>query len=113
MAMFAITFPIPPGKTDHWKKFIHELNTTRKTEFAESRKKLGVRERTFLQHTPHGDMVIVTLEGNDPAGAFARFAQSNDAFSKWFHAQVHEIHGVDLNAPPPGPMPEMIIDSQG
>ena len=25
--------------------------------------------------------------------------------------QVNEIHGIDLGAPPPGPMPQQVIDS--
>jgi hypothetical protein len=71
-----------------------------------------VHERTFLQHTPMGDMVIVTLEGDDPQGAFARFAAENNEFSQWFSKGVLETHGVDLTSPPPGPLPEMIIDSK-
>lgn len=111
MAMFAIAIPIPPGKTEQWKKFIGELSGPRLKEFAENRKKLGVRERTFLQHTPMGDFVVVTLEGADPGGAFAKFGQGTDAFTTWFKGQVMEIHGMDLSAPPPGPMPEQVIDS--
>jgi hypothetical protein len=111
MAMFALAIPIPPGKTDQWKKFISELSGARRAEFVASRKRLGVRERTFLQQTPHGDMVIVTLEGDNPGKAFAEFGQGTDAFSTWFKQQAKEIHGIDLSAPPPGPMPEQLIDS--
>ncbi len=113
MAMFAISFPIPKGNTEKWKAFMAELTGPRKADFSASRKKLGVRERTFLQHTPHGDFVIVTLEGDHPQKAFAEFGQASDPFAQWFKKQVSEIHGVDLNAPPPGPLPEQIIDSQG
>ena len=112
MPMFAMAIPIAPGKTDEFKKFIGELNGARRAEFVESRKKLGVRERTFLQHSPHGDMVIVTLEGANPQKAFAEFGQGTDAFTTWFKKTVGEIHGIDLGAPPPGPMPEQIVDSQ-
>jgi hypothetical protein len=70
-----------------------------------------VRERTFLQHTPQGDFAIVTLEGDHPEAAFAGFAKGTDPFTVWFKQQVMEIHGVDLNAPPPGPMPQQVIDS--
>jgi small ligand-binding sensory domain FIST len=49
---------------------------------------IGVRERTFHQHTPQGDFVIVTLEGNDPAGAIAKFGQGTDPFTQWFKGQV-------------------------
>jgi hypothetical protein len=112
MPMFAMAIPIAPGKTEAFKKFTSELNGARRAELVESRKKLGVRERTFLQHSPHGDMVIVTLEGANPQKAFAEFGQGTDGFTTWFKKQVSEIHGMDLSAPPPGPMPEMIVDSQ-
>jgi hypothetical protein len=111
MAMLAMAFPIPAGKTEQWKKFISELTGARKAEFAASRRSLGVRERTFLQQTPHGDMVLVTLEGDHPETAFAEFGKQTDPFAVWFKQQVREIHGMDLSAPPPGPMPQQVIDS--
>jgi hypothetical protein len=111
MTMFAIAFPIPADKVSQWQTFIGQLTGAKKTDFVASRKKLGVRERTFHQHTPMGDFVIVTLEGNDPAGAFAKFGQGTDPFTTWFKGQVMEIHGVDLGAPPPGPLPKQVVDS--
>jgi hypothetical protein len=111
MAMLAMAIPISPGKTEKWKTFIGEVKGPRFEEFKASRRKLGTQERTYLQHTPMGDLVIVTLEGADPASAFARFGQGTDDFTKWFVQQVREIHGMDLTAPPPGPLPEMMIDS--
>jgi hypothetical protein len=113
MAMFAMTVPILPGKTEQWQKFAAQLKGPRHADFSASRKRLGVRERTFLQHTPMGDFVIVTLEGDDPQGAFAKFAAGNDEFTKWFIAEVSAVHGMDLSQPPPGPMPELVVDSQG
>lgn len=55
MALFAIAVPIPAGKVDQFNAFIGELTGPRKADFDASRKKLGVRERTFHQHTPMGD----------------------------------------------------------
>jgi hypothetical protein len=111
MAMLAIAIPILPGKTDAWRSFIDELNGPRKDEFDASRRRLGVRERTFFQETPMGDMVVVTLEGDDPAGAFAAFGQGSDEFTTWFVQQAQELHGVDLAAPPPGTLPELVVDT--
>jgi hypothetical protein len=110
--LFAMTVPILPGKTDQFKNFINELTGKHYDEFTESRKRLGVHERTFFQTTPQGDFVIVTLEGNDPEKAFTEFAKTNDAFTKWFSKEVKEIHGMDLSSPPQGPLPELIVDSQ-
>jgi len=111
MAIFAIAIPISADKMDRWKAFIGQITGPRKAEFAASRKKLGVRERTFHQHTPMGDFVVVTLEGDDPAGAFAKFGQGTDPFTTWFKSEVKDIHGVDLAAPPPGPLPMQVADS--
>ena len=103
--------PIPANKVAQWEAFIGELNGARKADFVASRKQLKVRERTFHQHTPMGDFVVVTLEGDDPAGAFTKFGQGTDAFTQWFKSQVMDIHAVDLGAPAPGPLPKQIVDS--
>lgn len=109
--LMAMAVPILPGKTEQWRNFANALKGEKKQAHMESRKKLGVRERAFLQQTPMGDMVIVTLEGENPQEAFAKFGQGTDEFTQWFAKEVKEIHGFDLNAPPPGPMPELIVDS--
>ena len=113
MALMAVAFPIAPGKTDEWKKFIAELNGARRADFVASRKGIGARERTFLQPTPMGDLVVVTLEGDDPAQAFGKFVSSKDPFTLWFLERVKEVHGVDLAQAAAGPMPQLVIDSAG
>lgn len=109
--LFAMAVPILPGKTPMWKQFMKDLTTTYGADFEESRNKMGVRERSFFQSTPMGDIVIVTLEGEDPEMAFATFGQGTDKFTKWFVQQVKDIHGFDLTTPPDVPMPEMVVDS--
>jgi hypothetical protein len=111
MALFAIAVPILADKAEQFKALVAALNGERKADFAASRKRLGVRERTFHQHTPMGDFVVVTLEGDDPAAAFTKFGQGDDAFTKWFAAQVKEVHGIDVNAATTGPLPTMVADS--
>ncbi|HEX2988449.1 MAG TPA: hypothetical protein VHS06_09790 [Chloroflexota bacterium] len=76
-----------------------------------SRRRLGVREQAFLQTGPQGDMVVVILEGTDPASAFRQFGAGNDDFTRWFVQQVKEIHGMDLSQPSQLPMPQLGVDS--
>lgn len=109
--LFAIAIPVLPGKTEAVKEFAHELSTTYHDAFAESRNKLNVQERSFLQSTPMGDMVIVTLEGENPAEAFQNFAKADDEFSRYFAAKVKELHGLDLSSPQEGSLPELLVDS--
>lgn len=112
MTLNAVAFPILPGKTADWRAFVAELNGPRQLEFAESRRRAGAHERTFLQSTPMGDLVIVTLEGDDPGRSFGQMMQATDAFSLWFIEQVKAIHGVDLALPMTGSPSELILDSE-
>jgi hypothetical protein len=111
MALMATASPILPGKTEEWRAFVRELTGPRQEQFAESRRQAGVRERTFLQSTPSGDLVIVTLEGEDPIGAFQRMMERDDEFTRWFLDQIQKVHGVDITQPLPGPPPELVADS--
>jgi hypothetical protein len=109
MPMMAVAFPILPGKTPAWRSFMEELNGPRRAEFVESRRQAGVHERTFLQTTPMGDLVIVTLEGDDPG--LGKMMSADDAFTRWFIELGKEIHGLDPSALTSGPPSELVVDS--
>jgi hypothetical protein len=110
--LFAMCIPVVKGKEKDLRSFLNDLNGKYKSSFKESRKKLDVRERAFHQVTPMGEIMIVTLEGDNPAEAFSKFAAGNDEFTTWFTGKVKDIHGIDLTAPPPqGQMPVLMVDS--
>jgi len=111
MPLMAVAFPILPGKTAEWRTWMEELNGSRRQEFVDSRKRAGVHERTFLQPTPTGDLVIVTLEGDDPEHAFGKMMGAKDAFTTWFLERVKAVHGVDLTVPMTGSPSELVIDT--
>ena len=109
LALMAVAFPILPGKTADWHAFMAEINGPRRSEFVESRRRAGVTERTFHQPTPMGDLVIVTLEGDDPERSFGQMVSAKDAFTLWFLARVKAVHGVDLSAPMPDGAPSKLV----
>jgi hypothetical protein len=111
MPMMAAAFPIVPGKTAEWRAWTAELNGPRREEFEASRRRVGVHERTYLQSTPMGDLVIVTIEGDDPGRSFAELASADDEFTKWFIAKASEFHGFDMSQLPAGDPSELVIDS--
>ena len=110
MAMLAMCMPILPGKKEMWLQMMAKVNEEpMATEFRASREAAGVHERTFLQETPHGDFIILTFEGENPAEGFGQIMSQMDAD---FAAFAAEVHGLDPNAPPP-PMPKLFFDSRG
>ena len=112
MSLMAVAYPILPGKTTEWRAFMADLNGPRHREFADSRQRAGVHERTFLQSTPKGDMVVVTLEGTDPLRSFGKMISSTDAFTTWFLERVKSIHGMDLTQPVTGSPSQQVVDSE-
>jgi len=108
----AVAFPILPGKTPEWRAWMEELNGPRRAEFEASRRDAHVHERTFLQPTPMGDFVIVTLEGDDPGQAFGQLMGAKDAFTTWFIGRAKAIHGLDPSAVSSAPPPELVIDTE-
>ena len=111
MPLMAVAFPILPGKTGEWHAWMAELNGPRRDEFVESRRQAGVHERTFLQSTPMGDLVIVTLEGDDPGQAFAQMMSADDDFTKWFITRATSVHGIDPSAASTGSPSELVVDT--
>jgi hypothetical protein len=113
MAFLAIAIPILPGKKAKWQEMANRFKTgPMKTALDASRKAAAVRERTFLQETPQGDLVIVTLEtlgDGDPMAAFGKMMA--DPTLAEFRAWAADVHGMDPKGPPPA-APKLVYDSQ-
>ena len=105
-----MAFPILPGKKEVWQAFIDKkLNGPGRAEAVQLREDAGIHERSFLQETPGGDMVIITAEGRDPMQGMGKMMSQLD--DEW-KAMVKEVHGMDMDAggPPPAP-PKLVFDS--
>jgi hypothetical protein len=40
-----------------------------------------------------------------------KLAPSTQEFDVWFKDKLKELNGIDVTQPPPGPMPELYLDS--
>jgi hypothetical protein len=113
MASLAMALPLLPGKTEDWQRWVQEMSGVRLSEFQASRKRLGIiREVSFLQQTPQGNIAILSIEAEDIARAFGGLVTSQDPFDVLFRQKTEEFFGLDLTQPPSGPLPETILDWQ-
>ena len=114
MASLAMTFPLLPGKSGDWKRWVQEMAGAYLSEFQASRKRLGItREESSLQHTPQGNMAVFYIEAEDIAQVFQGLALSQDPFDVLFRQQTREFFGLDLAQPLSGPPPETVFDWRG
>ena len=113
MGVFNGLFPILEGKEDAARAFAAETIGARKKDFDALQERSNVTRETWaLQETPMGSFMVVWFEG-DVEKAFADLAAESSEFGTWFRGQVKDITGVDLGAPPEGPLPTVLVDWRG
>lgn len=97
MKKFAYSFPILEDKVDEWLNFAKEINTTRKEEFTQMHKRIGVKKESwFLQKSSEGYSVVVYTEAENE-DFMENFKKDRSAFSDWFRKQVSELQDIDLD----------------
>lgn len=88
---------IPGDRVDAVRSFVAELLGPRREDFERSWRDKGItRETAWLQMTPEGALVLVSMEAEDLARAFRELASSDTPFDRWYRSRVLEIYGVDL-----------------
>jgi hypothetical protein len=113
MGSIAFALPLLPGQEATGREFAAEVLGPRRQEWEASERRLGItKENWYVQPWPQSGVVIVYFEAADPARALEQFGQSQAPFDIWFKQQVQNLCGVDMNQPPPGPLPEVIFEWQ-
>jgi hypothetical protein len=110
MTTLAVAFPVLPGKAEAGRQFAKDVMGARCADQQASFRRMGVtREAWFLQSTPMGDMILVWIEGEDPAEGLRTWAASTDPHDVWFKQQAGAICGLDFSQPIPS-APEQILE---
>jgi hypothetical protein len=110
MGVFNGLFPILAGKEDASRAFAAETIGDRKAGFEAHLARSNITRETWaMQDTPMGSFMLVWFDG-DVEKAFGDLAGDSE-YATWLRAQVKDCTGIDLGAPPEGPLPAVLIDS--
>jgi hypothetical protein len=98
-AKLTIVLRILPGQSEAWRRFLQELQESRREDFDAACRRWGIRYLAiWLAPARPGDLVVAQVElAEDLADAAERFARSRQPFDQWIEERVRELHGVDLN----------------
>lgn len=101
MANYCFFAPILPGGLEQMKKWNKEMIVNSK-DHDEVFLAAGIlREQVWLQHTPQGDLAVVSFEVRDPMKAFQSLATSQKPWAVKFREFLNKAHGIDLSHPTP------------
>jgi hypothetical protein len=105
--VYIAALPVLPNKKARAHEFASELNGIHAAEFEESLRRFGFGLTLLVQHTPHVDLAITVIEGDEPASALGKLATSQHPFDQWHVQQIADQTGLDFSAPPPPPNEEL------
>jgi hypothetical protein len=98
MAVLMLAAPILPGKHEAWRRFTQQLLGSRRVEYEESRRRLGIiREWACVLQTASGELLVLCIDAHDPTAALAQLAASDAPFDCWFKRRMLEFLDLDLN----------------
>ena len=105
-----VVAPILPGKAEAWRRFIQEMEGSRRREYEASRRRLGIRaEWAWISETRRRTLGIIIIETDHPEQALADLAASDHPFDCWFREQLLTLQGVDLTRPDPALLPDLVF----
>jgi hypothetical protein len=99
MAKLTIVLPIRAGQSEPFRRFVQELQESRRVDFEAACRRWGLRSLAiWLAAARPSDLVVAQVElAADLAEAEERFARSQQPFDQWITERVRELHGVDLS----------------
>lgn len=110
MAATVTIAPIATGKTDEWRQFVAELQTSRRIEWAQSQRRRGITRQVITIAEGEPSLAVVYTEASDVEAATVALAMSDDPFDVWYRERVGDLHDESLetevvfdSAPRPGP----------
>jgi hypothetical protein len=102
MERMCLTIPIRAGRRDELVEFMREVDGPRRSELADTERRIGItREVFFLADGGDHDQIVMYLEGESIGDSLGSFIASREPFDVWFKERFAACTGVDLNDPPP------------
>ena len=89
MDHICLALPIVTGQTAAARTFLQQLDTTRRAEFDQSERRIGItKELWHLAKLPSGDHLVGYMESQNFGHALASFVGSREPFDVWFKEQM-------------------------
>ena len=108
--MGLVVAPVVKGQEENWKSWTQKMKGEMKKDWDELNKRHGLtRHNVWSVESPNGLLAVVLHEGPGADAFMHKVATSDHPIDKLMKESIEKFHGMDLSAPPPGPMPVNLI----
>jgi hypothetical protein len=108
--MGLVVAPIKADKLEDWKSWCQKMLSSNNQDFKDFNTRYGLtRHDVWLVESPNGPLAVVLHEGPGSDDFMQKVGSSQDNYDLLFKKKLGEFHGMNLDAPPPGPMPVKMV----
>lgn len=108
--MGLIVAPVVKGKEKEWRSWAEKLKGEMKNDYDDLNKRHRLtRHDVWAVETPNGLLAVVLHEGPGADSFMQNVAASDHPTDILMREHIEKFHGMDMSAPPPGPMPEKLV----
>ena len=95
MASLVLVLPLLPDTEEAWRRFYQELAGTRRAEYEQSRRQLGItREQAWIVQTHPGELLIACLEAEHLEQVIPTLLVSDLPFDPWLRQHCQSLSGL-------------------
>lgn len=96
MPVIATAIPLLPGKSEAWRRWVQELQSSRHAEYVAALRRWGIcAARFWISDAGSSEVVISYFETQDGDTLTEALATSQHPFDVWYRQKLREFHGLD------------------
>ena len=97
MEQLQITYLLRRGTEERWRRLWQEVAELRRNQFAVACQQAGItRVQVSLLQLLHGELLLVTVQMQEPQQAREVLASSQSPFARWLREQLQSLLGWDV-----------------
>ena len=97
MAQLQIVYLLRPGTQEQWRRLYQELAESRREEFDESCRHMGITQvQVRLVQMLHGDLMLMTLHTRVTQQTLQELATAERPLERWLRAQLQGLLGWNV-----------------
>jgi hypothetical protein len=110
MAQLQMVCTLRTGTQERWRRLFQEVAGSRRAQFEASCRQAGITQvRVWLVQLLHGELLVVTLNTQEPQQTLQALAICEGPFEHWLREQLQALLGWNVQQVLPAPQGDLLL----